>query len=105
MQAVQLQSWLLDRLLAYAAKHSLLVELLTEKRTQLTSNQAEFFNRNIAEAGVMSLGLAQAGGGNLCYSILFGVATLKTSQSEVHQQCPDLISSCWLWHGVIVGVS
>lgn len=88
MQALQLQNWLLDRLMAYAAKHRLLEEVLNEKRTQLTPEQAEFFNKNIPQAGAMSYGLMQAGGGNLHYPDLFGVQSPATSESEVHQLCP-----------------
>ena len=88
MQALQLQSWLLDRLMAFATKHRLLEEVLTEKKTQLTPEQAEFFNKNIPAAGAMSYGLMQAGGGKLNYPDLFGVLSPTTSESEVHHLCP-----------------
>lgn len=50
VQGVQLQSWLLEWVMAPAAKVSLLLYLEAEKGAQFTLEQAEYFSRGILTA-------------------------------------------------------
>lgn len=87
MQALQFQSWLLDRLMAYTGKHRLLTDLLTEKMGQMSPAQLEYFSKATAEAESRSLSLMQMGVGKLDYATLFGITLSNMSESQVHQPC------------------
>ena len=90
VQAVQLQSWFLDQLMAPAAKLSLLQDLRAEQGPQMSPEQVEYLSRVTLEAEAE----ARLVGPSMDYLKLFGVSESQVSEHEV----PALLSPCLLQH-------
>ena len=83
VQAVPLQSWLLDRLLAFAAKVTLLQGLQADKGAHFTPEQVAYFSQAIPAAVSQARSQLEVGGGRMDYSILFGMDRCHITEVKV----------------------